>query len=773
MSNSPEQKHNKVPTDLEKLDLLRKDEKEACEESFEQFVRSAWHILEPATELLWNPHLSYLCDEIQDSLTRVGNNQKRINHLCVNVPPSSLKTMLFTRMANAWAWIHWPWMRFITASHTQSLAEEHAMDTKMIIESAWYQGHWKANFRILKEQNAKSFYRTNFRGQRQVTSVTSTTLGRHCHIFICDDLLDPKKAVSEADLAAADLFWRRTAQSRFINSKIGVFWVIQQRLSPLDTTGRILEREAKHYKHICLPAEDRQWISPPEARAFYVKTDPDRPAILFPSKFPWEELDRFKHILDSVGYASQFLQRPSPEEGLIFKRQNWRFWVPAGFVLPPVRIDIGSESFYCENVELPLSFDSMACSWDFTFNDKKTSDYVSGHVVAQKSCNYYFLDEFRKKIDFHGSKVALTEMKKKWPSATTIYVEAKANGDAIMSEVEKWTEGIERVGATKGESPYTRAMAVSPLHRSGNFILPHPHIYPWVNDFMEEWAAYNKGEHDDRVCSGCQAIYKMRQSNPVIPGFRMKLQSYKIDWRNLDKDTQLYISQYVGPHLDSSIIMALWSTRTGRLVVFDELTMTETQPEFIKPAIQTKILRVTGGVITNLSRFQWYGDSSMFARSRSSAALRSLVQVDSVSEVYFRFGISLMDNISYNEGGATLLLQRMVVGGAVLIDERAAETSRQVSAWQYEGDVPAPGYGCARALCNVVSILYESARLEAEKKPKELKPYSDTRGKILEELDKHGNEADIDQRIRAITNNGRGRGQSSRDRVNPEDRWQV
>ncbi len=49
-----------------------------------------------------------------------------------------------------------------------------------------------------------------------------------------------------------------------------------------------------------------------------------------------------------------------------------------------------------------------------------------------------------------------------------------------------------------------RAHAVSPLIEAGNVYLPHPEWQPWVNDFIEECAAF--GAHDDQVDAMTQAL---------------------------------------------------------------------------------------------------------------------------------------------------------------------------------------------------------------------------------------------------------------------------
>jgi predicted phage terminase large subunit-like protein len=53
-----------------------------------------------------------------------------------------------------------------------------------------------------------------------------------------------------------------------------------------------------------------------------------------------------------------------------------------------------------------------------------------------------------------------------------------------------------------------RAAAVSPLIEAGNVYLPHPQFMPWVNDFIEEYAAFPNGAHDDQVDAMTQALIR-------------------------------------------------------------------------------------------------------------------------------------------------------------------------------------------------------------------------------------------------------------------------
>jgi predicted phage terminase large subunit-like protein len=56
-----------------------------------------------------------------------------------------------------------------------------------------------------------------------------------------------------------------------------------------------------------------------------------------------------------------------------------------------------------------------------------------------------------------------------------------------------------------------RAAAVSPLIEAGNIYLPHPAYAPWVNDFIEECAAFPNGAHVDQVDAMTQALIRWNQ----------------------------------------------------------------------------------------------------------------------------------------------------------------------------------------------------------------------------------------------------------------------
>ena len=236
---------------------------------------------------------------------------------------------------------------------------------------------------------------------------------------------------------------------------------------------------------------------------------------------------------NSREFAGQYQQRPSPEEGGIIKRHWWRF-----YVRPGERVHDGC-------VLLPERFDEVVQSWDMSFKDTKTSDYVCGGVWARVGATKYLLDIVWERMDFVETKKAVRNLSAKWPDAHAKYVEDKANGTAIISELRSEISGlipVEPIGSKEA-----RLYAASPDVEAGNVVLPHPSIAPWVPRFVDECAAACcGGRHDDAADMLSQAIYKLRNTNTY------GLVEY---WKSLAAQsvtTQQSSSDKVCPQCDSS-----------------------------------------------------------------------------------------------------------------------------------------------------------------------------------------------------------------------------
>lgn len=190
---------------------------------------------------------------------------------------------------------------------------------------------------------------------------------------------------------------------------------------------------------------------------------------------------------------------PSPDAGNVWKRSWWpRYTEPISHPSPTVP---GARVVEC---------DELIQSWDFTFKDTKSSDFVVGQVWARRGALVYLVDQVRDRMTFTDSVVAMNRVTAKWPQASLKLVEDKANGPAIIDTLRSKVGGI--VPITPHDSKLARANAVSPYIEAGNVLLPSLELAPDLFDlegFLAEAAAFPNGAHDDQVDATSQALARL------------------------------------------------------------------------------------------------------------------------------------------------------------------------------------------------------------------------------------------------------------------------
>ena len=144
----------------------------------------------------------------------------------------------------------------------------------------------------------------------------------------------------------------------------------------------------------------------------------------------------------------------------------------------------------------------MIMSWDMTFKNSETSDYVVGQVWQKSGSEFYCIDQIRAQMDFTQSVQAVVNLKNKYPKCRTILIEDKANGPAIINTLKKKVSGI--VPITPRESKTARAYSVTPFFEAGNVF--YKNTLPHLNDVVEELAAFPHGSNDDSVDAMTQAL---------------------------------------------------------------------------------------------------------------------------------------------------------------------------------------------------------------------------------------------------------------------------
>jgi predicted phage terminase large subunit-like protein len=218
----------------------------------------------------------------------------------------------------------------------------------------------------------------------------------------------------------------------------------------------------------------------------------DRPegAPLWPGRFSGERLAQIRVEVGPRVWNALYQQRPSPDEGEVFLRSWWRHYDD-----PPSRRP-----------------DQVIASWDMSFKDEASSDYVVGQVWHRYGADCYLVDQRRARLAFPATRKAVVALAEQHAARgyppRVVLVEESANGPAIIQSLTGEVPGI--IGVKPKGSKISRANGVSGTVEAGQVHLPNPAHNPWVEDFVEESAAFPLGANDDQVDAMTQALERLR-----------------------------------------------------------------------------------------------------------------------------------------------------------------------------------------------------------------------------------------------------------------------
>lgn len=288
-------------------------ERELCQRSLTEFIKRAWHIIEPAQPYIHGWHI----DAVAEHLEAV--TAKQLTRLSIAVPPGCMKSLMVGVFWPAWEWgpKGFASYRYLGTSHRADLATRDNMRARRLIQSEWYQKLWP--IALIGDQNAKQKYENTETGFREAMAFTGLTGSRGDRVLM-DDVMSVDDAKSDAKRLAIITTFLEAVPTRVNNPETSAIINIQQRLHPEDTIGICIAKELG-YELLVLPMEFERENRCITSIGF---KDPRKKEndLLFPERFPRSTVDRDKKSLGSFATASQFQQRPVPREGGMFHR-DW------------------------------------------------------------------------------------------------------------------------------------------------------------------------------------------------------------------------------------------------------------------------------------------------------------------------------------------------------------------------------------------------------------------------------------------------------------------
>ncbi len=461
-------------------ELLRRNADDA-EKSLFVFLRDfAWPVLFPATPFLDNWHIHVLCEHLE-AVTR-----GEIKQFLCNMPFRHLKSTIISQAWPAWEWITLPSTEYLTASYARDLATRDAVNSRRIIESDNYQMCWGDKFAMTSDQNVKTRYENDKRGQRTVTSTDSGGTGFGGNRIIVDDPISAKAADSITAILASVEWWKGTLSTRMNNPKEDAKIVVHQRLNEADLTGYILENEdMSEWVHLILPLRYEKEFTKTTSLGF-VDPRSKEGELLQEARIDEAAAKKLETNLGEYHTQGQLQQRPGTRGGIIFKRDNFKHYD----VAPDVR--------------------DIVISADCTFKDLATSDYVAIQVWGLQGENKVMLYRLRERMGFAATCTALENVISKFPSRIAILIEDKANGSAVIETLKQKFAGVTPINPDGGKD--SRAMAMQPEQEAGNIFLPSASVDPDIETFIFAATKFpNASVPDDEVDAMTQAVNWYRQ----------------------------------------------------------------------------------------------------------------------------------------------------------------------------------------------------------------------------------------------------------------------
>jgi predicted phage terminase large subunit-like protein len=445
-----------------------------CRADFFYFVRLFWDVI-IAEEAVFNWHIEYLCRELEIIARSIVKRERKPYDLIINIPPGTTKTTIITIMFPAWIWTLDGTIRIISNSYAEELSLEHATKSRDIITSDKYKRLFP-EIELRRDKSAKSAYENTATGARYTTSTGSKITGRHSHLILSDDPLNPSQAASEAGRKGA-IEHTKTLATRKVNKANTPTVTIMQRLHEEDVTGYLLSKDIKKIKHICLPAELTDDVKPAELRERYVD------GLLDPVRLSREVLDEQKSDLGSIQYSCQYDQNPTAEGGNIIKKDWFRYIHPDDF-------------------ERLHRNEPMVFFVDTAFTEKTENDPSGAIAVCKIGNDLYVTDAKKWRLKFPDLIKALPAYVKDkgYSNVSTIRIEPKANGLSVIHQLQR-TTGLNVVPIQiplnengRQQDKIQRANAASPTVECGRIFLVSG---AWNEDFVDEICGFPNKAHDE------------------------------------------------------------------------------------------------------------------------------------------------------------------------------------------------------------------------------------------------------------------------------------
>lgn len=509
-----------IDIDQQLFELDRAD----AEASLAEFIRQAWHVIEPGQPYIHGWHIDFICahlEAITDGLQFEDGSY--YNRLLVNVPPGTMKSLTIGVFWPAWEWgpRNMPYLRYVCASHSQNLAVRDSTKMRRLIVSDWYQKRWGDRVQLVGDQNQKTKFETTVTGFREAIAAGSITGARGDRVII-DDPHSVESAASDQQRNTTLEWFTEAVPSRLNNPKSSAIVTVMQRLHHEDVSGLILERDLG-YDHILLP----MLYDPAATKKTLLGYEDPRTEdgeLLFPERFPEDVVDRDRHVMGEYAFAGQMQQTPSPRGGGVIRRDWWQRYSRESY--PPFDYVIASlDTAYTTKQENDPSAMTVWGIWsggDMTAQitrapsaDGTMTQLERTYLPEHPKCMLIYA--WQERLEFNDLVERVRETMQDY-GAMKLIVENKAAGHSVAQELRR-VYGYDEFGVQlvdpKSQDKLARLYSVQHLFEEGLIYAPDR---SWADMVITQAEQFPKAKHDDLVDTLSMALRHLRELGLLVRG---------------------------------------------------------------------------------------------------------------------------------------------------------------------------------------------------------------------------------------------------------------
>jgi predicted phage terminase large subunit-like protein len=515
-------------------------EAEKLENSFYEFCKAAWSVVDPA-EFSDNWHLEDICNHME------AVARGHISRLLLNEPPRTGKTFIISICFCAWVWAQrergallGPQVSFFYASYAEQLSLEHSLKCRRLIQSRWYQALWGNRFKLIREN--QGHFENDKGGYRMASSVDAKATGWGADILVADDPHLVKEAESEKVREDTVNWWSETMPSRLNNRKTGAMIVVMQRVHEGDLSGAILakdnsERKAGRlasYVHFCVPMSYvpcqhvNAWVGNQiktfigddindidDDDIFWIDRRSEENELLWVDRYPASEVAKLELELGPYAYAGQYQQEPAPRGGGIIRYEWWQQWD-----------DEAAKDHGVEPGQYP-GFEYVIAALDTAYTEKEENDPSALSIWGvfrdkHRNPKIFLIYCWSERMRIHDlvKRVAddcrggFCDYKFK---VDHLVIEDKAAGHSVSQELARlfglFDFGIQlvdpRAGFIKSPDKSARLQTVVHLFAEGLIYAPDKE---WADLMMKQCAMVPRAVHDDLADTCSMALIYLRRA---------------------------------------------------------------------------------------------------------------------------------------------------------------------------------------------------------------------------------------------------------------------